>query len=439
MVAQRARCRAVAVSAAVCALSGGSVMAGEFVNVVKSGVAVPGQGTTFSNVNLAGVDAAAGAAFIGSFTIGSTNYSGLYRAHGSQLTAFADRGTPGPSGETIHSIIGSGDYENGAIVFAANTSTGQAVYRYSPGLGIKALVRQGDVLPGATSPINGFVARGVSGDADNFAFSGPRADQTHGLYSSIDDQPLLLVDQRTRVPVVEMGYFVDFPEINYRNGHTVYIGRGQDPDAPGAVIEPAGVFIQSPGNPLEIIAGKFMPIPGAPENMRFMEFERPRIQPDGRVSFAGGFIDEHDPNPAAPHHMGVFIRNPDLTWKKYIDSEMNLPGLHAEVHEFNQYSLETGVNFFGVNDIAGGSYIYYESAEGVFTHLIDTYAPLDGKPVSRIRMLADTAVGAELFFRADFTDGTSGIYAVAVPEPASLGVVAGLALAGLAQRRRRHC
>ena len=71
---------------------------------------------------------------------------------------------------------------------------------------------------------------------------------------------------------------------------------------------------------------------------------------------------------------------------------MNLPGLHDDIEEFNQYSMESGVNYFGVNDLSGGSYIYYESGEGVFTRLIDSYQTLDGKSLSQLRLLSDTAI-----------------------------------------------
>jgi hypothetical protein len=94
------------------------------------------------------------------------------------------------------------------------------------------------------------------------------------------------------------------------------------------------------------------------------------------------------------------------------------------------------MNFFGVNDEDDGSYIYYESRDGVFTHLIDTYETLDGKAMSRIRMLGDTALGGEVFFRVDFTDGTSGVYSAVVPEPASLGLIGAASMALLARRRR---
>jgi len=429
--------RVLVCAAALIGMAGGSVLGENFTRVTGSGAPVPGQGTAFTAVNLAGVDAAAGAAFIGSFSLGGQNYSGLYQQQAGATTPLADLSTPGPSGETITSIIAAGDYDAGVIVFAAETTAGRALYRHTAGQGLTALVREGDLLPGSSAPISTFYNRGVAGDADNFSFGTRRTDNTSAIFTSVDNAPMQAVDHRIRVPIAEMGYFIDFPELHYRNGKTAFVGRGADPDWPGpgpAPIEPAGVFIATPGNPLDIVAGRFFPIPGAPENMRFQEFERPRIMPDGRVAFAGGFIDEHDPNPAAPHHMGVFIRNPDLTWKKYIDSEMILPGLRAETHEFNQYSLETGWNFFGVNDINGGSYIYYESADGVFTHLIDTYDPLDGKALTRIRMLSDTAVGGQLFFRADFTDGTSGIYTVTVPEPAAM--LSGALVLLLLPRRR---
>jgi hypothetical protein len=248
-----------------------------------------------------------------------------------------------------------------------------------------------------------------------------------------------IVDDKTRSPIAETGNFIDFPEISYRNGKTAFVGRGADPDWPGpgpAPVEPCGVFVATPGNPFDIVAGRNQLIPGTDED-RFTEFERPRVMPDGRVGFAGGFIEEDDPN-SDEHHMGVFIRNPDLTWKIYIDSDMNLPDLHAPIEEFNQYSVDTGVNYFGVNDEDGGSYIYYESADGVFTHVIDTYSPLDGKALSSIRMLADTALGSELFFRANFTDGTTGIYSVVVPEPATMSIALAGLLGGAALGRRAN-
>jgi hypothetical protein len=411
-----------------------------FSPVVKSGAAVPGQSATFANVNLAGVDASSGTAFIGTFTLNSQTYSGLYRVQNGVITTLADRVTLGPAGETINSIIANGDYENGVIVFAANTSAGRAVYRYTPGQGLSALVRQGDVLPGSPAGVGTLYNRGVGGDASEFAFGSALTDGSTAVFTSVSGSPIRTVDDKTRSPIAETGYFIDFPEISYRDGKTAFVGRGADPDWPGPglpPIEPTGVFVATPGNPFDIVAGRNQEIPGG-SGLRFREFERPRVMPDGRVGFAGGFIDEDDPA-NGPRHMGVFIRNPDLTWKKYIDSEMNLTGLHSDTEEFNQYSVETGWNFFGVNDVTGGSYLYYESSEGVFTHIIDTYSPLDGKALSRIRMLADTAIGSELFFRADFTDGSSGIYSVVVPEPATLLVTPAL-LVGVATTfaRRRN-
>ena len=404
--------------------------------LVHSGDAVPGApaGSTFSGVNIAGVDAA-GLAFIGSVTGGS----GLYNYKDGVTTPLAGAGSLGPAGETINSIIATGDYENGVIVFAANTSAGRTLYRYSSGSGLTTLVREGDVLPGSDSPVSTFFSRGVGGDATDFAFRTTRSDSTNVLFTSTGGFAVPVADDKTKTGVAEMGNFIDFPELHYRDGRTAFVGRGQDPDNAALPPEPAGLFVAMPGNPTQLIAARNTIIPGALDDTeRFTEFERPRILPDGRVAFAGGFIDEE--GGTQDHHMGVFIRNPDQTWKTYIDSLMELPGLHAPTDEFNAYSIETGVNFFGANDEAGGSYIYYENADGVFTKLIDTYSPLDGKSLTRIRMLSDTALGGELFFRADFTDGTSAIYSsvVSVPEPAAMGLGSVAALMMLARRNCRR-
>lgn len=427
--------RALAGAAACLGLAGGLTFGQSFNLVVGSGAPVPAQGTAFTGVNLAGVDPAAGVAFVGSFSLGGNSYSGLYRSFDGVVSTIADRGTPGPAGETIHSIIGNGDYDSGLIVFAADTTLGPTLYRYTAGQGLSALVRQGDVLPGSTAAVGTFFNRGVGGDATEFAFRTTRDDASNAMYQSVSGAGMQIVDDKTRTGVVEMGNFIDFPELHYRDGKTAFVGTGRDPDDPSLPPEPAGVFVARPGNPLQLVAARFSPIPnGHDDTERFNEFERPRILPDGRVGFAGGFIDED--NPSGDHHMGVWILNPDATWKIYIDSDMNLSGLHAPIQEFNQYSVESGWNFFGVNDEIGGSYIYYESSDGVFTHLIDSYQQLDGKAINRIRMLADTALGGQLFFRADFADGTSGVYSVTVPEPG-----AGLLLASLIAgcfRRARH-
>ena len=429
---------AVLGAAAFFGLASGFAWGGTFNKLVGTGTAVPGQATNFTNVNLAGVDGTFGAAFIGNFSLNATNYSGLYRYQNGQVTTLADRGTTGPAGETINSIIANGDYENGGIVFAANTTLGPTLYRYTPGQPqpLAALVRQGDVLPGSTAAVGTFFNRGVGGDANEFAFRTTRNDGSNGMYQSVSGFGMQIVDDKTRSGVAEMGNFVDFPELHFRDGKTAFVGTGRDPDDINAAPEPAGVFVAMPGNPFQLIAGRNMIIPNAHDDgERFNEFERPRILPDGRVGFAGGFIEEEGPN-VGEHHMGVWIRNPDLTWKIYIDSDMHLQGLHADIEEFNQYSVESGVNFFGVNDEDGGSYIYYESSEGVFTHLIDTYETLDGKSMSSIRMLADTAIGSEVFFRVNFTDGTSGVYSASVPEPASLSLIGAASAALLARRRR---
>src|SRR3954470_14575478 len=87
-------------------MSSGLVWGGDFTSIVKSGVAVPDSpGSTFSGVNLAGVDASGGVAFIGTYTQNATTRSGLYNYKNGVITSLAGASTVGPAGESITTII----------------------------------------------------------------------------------------------------------------------------------------------------------------------------------------------------------------------------------------------------------------------------------------------------------------------------------------------
>ena len=50
-----------------------------------------------------------------------------------------------------------------------------------------------------------------------------------------------VADDKTKTGVAEMGNFVDFPELHYRDGRTAFVGRGKDPDNAALPPEPACV------------------------------------------------------------------------------------------------------------------------------------------------------------------------------------------------------
>src|SRR4051812_13889905 len=309
LTSQVGRSATVGAAAAVAMLLAGAGAAHadsfSFNKIVDTTNAVPGgQYGNFTSVNIAAVDGASNA-FVGSFTANGTNASGLYRLDNGVATPIADLSLTAPGGGgAFKSIIATGDYTNGRMTFAAVTTDGkQGLYNYNNGA-LSALIRQGDVLPGGTATLTSFPARGIAGEGSEFAFGAHRSDNLDGMYVTAGATPVYIADERTRVPGPELGNFVDFPEVHMRDGRTVFVGRSLEADQENAVVEPAGVFIATPGNPVLPVVWRGMLLPGGDgDGMRFNEFEKPRIDHYGRVMFTGGW-EEDDPALPPARQMG---------------------------------------------------------------------------------------------------------------------------------------
>lgn len=434
-----ARAAAAAAGVVFLAAASATYADGPFVfnKLIDTTYAVPGgQYGNFTSLNLAAVDGSS-TAFVGSFTADSQTVSGLYRFDHGVATPIADLSINAPGGGgAFKSIISTGDYLNGSMVFAAKTADGlQGLYQYNNG-NLSLLIRQGDALPGGTATLASFPARGVAGEGGEFAFGAHRSDNGDGMYVTAGQVPVYIADGKTRVPGPELGNFVDFPEVHMRDGRTVFVGRSLDPDSEDATVEPAGVFIATPGNPVLPVVWRGQLLPGDDDNEhRFNEFEKPRIDRYGRVAFTGGW-EEDDPELPPDRHMGVYAINPDNTVKIYADSLMSFPDQRAAVDEFWGYTLD-GVNpIIGMQDANGGSYFYIAHDFGPMDKLLDSYDVLDGKQISRIRFAGDTIEEGLLTFRVSFTDGSSALYTVQTPEPAAMGLVGAAGLVALRRKRR---
>lgn len=402
---------------------------------------VPGTAATFSSTRLAGVEGST-AAFLGTYVDPGSGASrnGLFSASvDGTIAMLAGATTLTAGGESITSIIANGEWIDGQITFAANTTAGQRIYRLDTNSGgLTTLIRSGDTVGNSSSAIASFTTRGVAGDNHGYAFSTVLANGTHTLYQSINSAPgsaLVVTDSNARSPVPETGNVVDFSEIAYGGGLTAAIPRGLETDRPGGIVEPVGIILATPGNPTRLPAFKRGEIPGSPDaDFRFNEFEKARVfdwRGERTVAFTGGFIEEEDPN-SDERYMGLFSIT-DGNWKNWINSDIALPGLRADVEEFNGFGIDEDFFAAGAVDEDGGRYIFAE-IDGKFEYVLSTYDTLDGKTISAIRWTTDMMNGAELFFTAEFTDGSNGVFAVVVPEPASLTTIAAAAL--LLRRRR---
>jgi MYXO-CTERM domain-containing protein len=408
-----------------------------FNKLLDTTYAVPGgQYGNFTSLNLAAVDGAS-TAFVGSFTASYQTVSGLYRFDHGVATPIADLSINAPGGGgAFKSIVATGDYLNGSMVFAAKTADGmQGLYRYDSG-NLSLLIRQGDTLPGGSATLANFPARGVAGEGSEFAFGAHRSDNLDGMYVTAGQVPVYIADERTRVPGPELGNFVDFPEVHMRDGRTAFVGRSLEADQEGSVVEPAGVFIATPGNPVVPVVYRGQLVPGGNDNdWRFNEFEKPRIDKFGRVAFTGGWVNEEEGGQNDERLMGVYAVNPDNTIKIVADSLMSFPDQHDDIEEFWGYTMDGVKPIVGMQDMNGGSYVYIANDFGPMDKVLDSYDLLDGKSISRIRFAGDTIEEGLLTMRVSFTDGSSALYTVQTPEPAAMGLMAAAGLVALRRRR----
>lgn len=418
----------------------GPLNASSFHKVVGVGATVPSVATAFTSTRLAGVEGS-NTAFTGAYTdpVAQAARSGLFSAAADgTISLLAGPGSVTPGGESISTIVGNGEWIDGQITFAADTTAGQKLYRVDTTTGVlTTLVSAGQTLGNSESPISTFGK--VAGDASGYAFSAKLGDNSQAMYQSNGsgaDSVLKISDDKTRAPgSSEFGVIVDFPEVAYRTGLTAYVPRALETDSDTPVAEPIGVVLAMPGNPDRLPVYKTGAIPGSPdEEFRFTEFEKPRLferAGEKLLGFTGGFIEEEDPN-SDEHYMGVFTQG-DGGWKNWINSDIPLPGLRADIEEFNGFGLDESFFAAGAVDEDNGRYIFAE-INGKFEYILSTYDQLDGKSISSIRWVTDVMNGAELHFTAEFTDGTNGVYTVIVPEPTTLAIVAATSV--LLRRRR---
>jgi hypothetical protein len=430
--------RCVALPLAWVGLAGSHASAGDglFRPVLVDGLAVPGFASVFDGATLAGVDAT-GSVVIGSFRASGRPYSGLFHVdHAGVVTSLVAPDVTESQPRSLIRVTDASDYQNGTMLFNAHTPIGDVLYRYTPA-GLETVLASQQVLPdvNATIDASGFYGRGFSERDGVVAVGIKRSDASYGVYIVRNGAIEPITDTRLRAPAPEMGNFISFPDVMWAGDRAVFVGKAEERDRPGHV-ENAGIFQSVPGDAVNPLIIRQRAIPGNPnDNWRFREFEKPRLQADGRVAFTGGFIDEYNPG-SRDNHMGVYLSTFGGVPERLIDSEMPLPGLQDEIFEFTGYWLEgTGRRVYAAIDFAHESYLFVEDGAGGYINLVDSYGTLDGRPISRLRLAGDSGHADRVYFTAWFEDGGSGVYSVVVPEPVS---VAGVALGAVVLLRRRR-
>ncbi len=374
------------------------------------------------------------AAFIGFHQTDSGISSGLYRTSGSGVAAIADSSIVPPGAATgVTSVAGPSGWTSGGLLFSAATADTFGVYRYD-GAALTLLHGAGEALPHGSEHLVTVDSRTLAYDASNYAFAATRDDNEKGLYGRIDGTFHRFADVDTPVPFNPLDHFSAFTSVHTGLGQVAFVAQAEGTEGGVEESESAGVFLARPGEPIQTLVSHHQIVPGDQET--FNAFDNVRVRADGRVSFNGGFIEEF----STEHHVGIYTVDPannDLS--VMVDQDTPLANLQGEVFGFTGFSIDGDLTCFGVQDDTGHTYLYALAGDGLAVDLLDTNGLLDGKALQVLSLSSDSLNDGLLAFRADFQDGTSGLYTVAVPEPLGAGLsVLGLVGAALLRRRPKE-
>lgn len=119
------------------------------------------------------------------------------------------------------------------------------------------------------------------------------------------------------------------------------------------------------------------------------------------------------------------------------DTSTLMPGSSARFANFGVGAMDDERIAFTAASVAGGPYGLFLWDDGTISQILAPGGTLDGKAVSNVALGPDGFSGNEVAFTADFTDGSSGIYLMQIPEPQSLGLLVAVAGALLYRPYRR--
>lgn len=371
-----------------------------FTKVADTATPVPngtGNFATFSN--MLSVDASGNVAFVESN--GTTN-NGIYLSSTGVLTRVADLNTtiPGGTGNFTSFAAFGNAIEAGRLAFRGNGSISQAgIYALVSG----NLVRIADTstaIPDGTGNFTSFTTSYV--DGTNYAFIGPGSASQQGIYVSNGTTVTRIADKTSAVPGIG-GTYSWSSQLGFDAGNIAFWANITGGTSPGTIV--GG---HTSGGGLVTLATTATAVPGAGTN--FTSFVSPVDLSSTTVAFRGNYTGG----------MGIFTGNlvggAITTIASLSDA---VPGGSGNFTQVQNPSINSsGVAFHGT--FTGGSGIYFHQ-NAVLQKVISTTDLLDGKAITFLAISENSLADGYLAFRANFADGSVGIYRTPVAANSAAG------------------
>lgn len=386
-----------------------------FTRIADTNTPVPGGAGNFVEFKPPSIDGGTVA-----FKAYGNNQEGVYVTSGGGLGIVADRNTavPGTKGK-FESFANDVSVSGNRVAFvgAGGGQSGIYIGPAKPNLTQVASTRTN--VPGTDKPFQTFSGPSYKG---NTAFAGGGAGVTGVFYTQAGVQAL--ATDKTPVPGGK-GTFTSFDSVAISQRNIAFIGHGAN--------NSSGVY--SNLNGLNAVADQNTPVPGGKGN--FLGFTSAAISGKMIVFSAYSLM-----------NIGVYAAV-DKMLKVIADANTAVPGGKGAFQFLGRVSVSGNNVVFGGADAAFNPGIY-ASINGTLSKVISAGDKLDGKTVSNLDLGPASISGVTITFKAEFTDGSQGIYNAtagrnagpnqATPEPATLtlGFVGLTALLAGAFRRRRR-
>jgi hypothetical protein len=412
-------------SIAVILLIGADVSAESFVVSKRADTATPAPGGS-GNFTAFGLPSPIG------FSADFAGGTGVYRFSPTPPT-LANSSTAIPSAAGNFTGFSAPTGGGGPYYFRGNGAASQGVYDYrSSGPSLTAVADTSTAIPGGGGNFANFFAPSGRGDG-NLAFRANNGGSVTGIYARNGLNTLTLVaNNSTAIPGTPGETFVSFGD-PLSSGPPTFIGTGATQQ---------GVYRHSfGGSGVLAVWDKNTDVPGA-GGLKFTGFSHLSNEENGQLAFVGTW---------GAGSAGVFTGNGSgipASLSKFADTSTPIPDGVGNFLSFVATGCSTGdielgpfVAFQATGSGGQGGIYARRISAGPLLRVVDLNTPLDGKKVASLAM-ADDAVAPydsyEVYFKATFTDGSSGVYSAAlsiIPEPSAALAVAGMTWLVFLRRR----
>jgi len=369
-----------------------------FIKVADTTQVFPGQTTTnFTSFGPPAINAGV----VAFEADGAPLTSGVFRWTNGVLQKAADYNTSIPFGTGKFTFFSGGfaTYtENGLLTFRGIGSAGSGLYQYD-GVSLTRLfdTTTPNPIPGGTGPFATFLAPNMKNGM--IAFLAVNTNNQRGIFLLTNSTLSQVLAPATPYPGGGTGVVSFSSQVGFDKGNLAFWAFNSATNTNHAIFTlTGGMLTKVAEKNVTIVPGLGNP---------FTSLSSPPDVSGSKVAFAGNYSGGS----------GIYSANLDGSGLGVlVDVSTPIPSGVGNFASFGSFEYDQGdLVFYGIGATGAG---IYRVRSGVVTRVIDTSLTLDGKGIANFNFRDAGYANGEIAFRANFNDGSRGIYTVNLGAPA---------------------